>query len=182
MWVVVGCQVTMVTSLSVCDNMLEVHNMMMVLADYYVMSPPGGRGCYRTPWGLPSVSTCSKQSDYPHLRWAGTLRHKPSQIKTVTMWKVFVQDLMALYRIINVWLIYRVSCKLTSCIFLALQACTLLLTVLFVYDVFFVFITPLFTKVCQDIFLSNLFKCLQSRLLCHDHVTHGIFLHRVEKV
>ena len=33
-----------------------------------------------------------------------------------------------------------------------LQACTLLLTVLFVYDVFFVFITPLFTKVCRDIF------------------------------
>lgn len=37
-----------------------------------VMCPPGGRGCYRTPWGSPSVSTCSKQSDSPHLRWVCT--------------------------------------------------------------------------------------------------------------
>lgn len=38
-----------------------------------VMYPPGGRGCYRMPWESPSVSTCSKQSDSPHLRWLNTL-------------------------------------------------------------------------------------------------------------
>lgn len=38
-----------------------------------------------------------------------------------------------------------------NCVFFCslMQACTLLMTVLFVYDVFFVFITPSFTKVCQ---------------------------------
>lgn len=39
---------------------------------------------------------------------------------------------------------------------LPLQACTLLLSFLFVYDVFFVFVTPLFTKVCPWLVLSDL--------------------------
>lgn len=67
-----------------------------------------------------------------------------------------------------------VSCNLTWPYFLSLQACTLLLSVLFIYDVFFVFITPFFTKVWQGGFNSRLFKCLQSVLLCVTHVTHGL--------
>lgn len=57
------------------------------------------------------------------------------------------------------------SCSVVS----ALQACTLLLTVLFVYDVFFVFITPFLTNVCQDVkmfFFHMLFRRLLSLLLC----------------
>lgn len=38
-----------------------------------VLSPPGGRGCYRTPWELPSASTCWKPSDYPRSRWSSPL-------------------------------------------------------------------------------------------------------------
>lgn len=121
-----------------------------------VMYPPGGRGCYRTPWGSPSVSTCSRQSGSPHLRWVDTL---------INM-KCFFKVLIVFYWIINVWLTHRVSFKLTWCIFMSLQACTLLLSVLFVYDVFFVFITPFFTKVRQDCFHSRLFRCLLSQYLC----------------
>lgn len=46
----------------------------------------------------------------------------------------------------------------------ALQACTILLTLLFIYDIFFVFITPLLTKV-------SLFPCHLPFSLLHLHWT-----------
>lgn len=48
------------------------------------------------------------------------------------------------------------------CVFVSPQACTLLLTVLFVYDVFFVFITPFLTRVRQTSFLFVVLLCLSN--------------------
>lgn len=49
----------------------------------------------------------------------------------------------------------RCKCQV-SCLFL--QGCTLLLLVLFVYDVFFVFITPFLTKVSQGLLWGVLLR------------------------
>lgn len=46
------------------------------------------------------------------------------------------------------------------CVSVSPQACTLLLTVLFVYDVFFVFITPFLTRVRQVSFSFVVCLCL----------------------
>lgn len=55
------------------------------------------------------------------------------------------------------------------CCFFLLQACTLLLVVLFVYDVFFVFITPLLTKVRECVML------LPDLLLVSNGVDRSLF-------
>lgn len=83
----------------------------------FFLCGPGGRGCCRTPWVSPSASTCSRLSDCPLLRYSNVNMSSSESLK----WRFLPSRLR--------------------------QACTLLLTVLFVYDVFFVFITPFFTKV-----------------------------------
>lgn len=88
------------------------------------LCPPGGRGCCRTPWESPSVCTCSKQSACPRLRCFGY----------IPVWEV-------LFFFFKIYFGF----KTLPCV--CWQACTLLLSVLFIYDVFFVFITPFLTNV-----------------------------------
>lgn len=68
-----------------------------------------------------------------------------------------------------------VGCDSIWCVSLAPQACTLLLTVLFVYDVFFVFITPFLTNVREDSFVSCV-MCLVERCLSNVCHTDSVFL------
>lgn len=72
------------TSQRLCIKILLEKMMTAMSADSYVCVCAscfaGGRGRYRTPWGSPSASTCSRPSDCLHSRCTNTVMIHPHQI------------------------------------------------------------------------------------------------------